>query len=267
MNKWLTIAQNKKDSKTVDVTIRGLIVDDKWYDNEFSPRDLDAIMKIEADYINVYLNSPGGNVFAGVEIYSMLKRHPAAVTVIVEGIAASIATTILAAGDQKAIVKNGMFYLHKPLTGAYGYASDLRKIADELDVCEESIINAYDYNKMLDRDQIQELMANETLMTAQDALAKGFIDYIVDEEADIDASENGEYIVVNGVKVTKQQVKNLKFEKIQGKKPAKTDKNKGKKQVKTAENKDKIVTNHENTMKKVYTIAKNQLHINKMEVF
>lgn len=251
-HKWLSIVKNIKEEKTVDVTIRGEIVSEKWFDGEFSPADLDDIMNIDADFMNVFLNTIGGDVFAGIEIYSMLKRHPAEVTVINEGVAASIGTTIMAAGDQRGMVKNGMYYLHNPLfMYAGGYASDLRKMANDLDITKEAILTAYDYNKKLSKDQISNLMDEETLMTAQEALDNRFIDYIVDSEVEIAKNESD--IVINGVKIDKKRYKNLKTDKIEVK------------TVKIVENKDKehIDTEYNNFAQ---IIAENQLNTNNMEV-
>ncbi len=247
-HKWLNIVRNRTEVKTVDVTIRGEIVSDTWYDGAFSPADLDEIVGIDADYINVYLNTIGGEVYAGIEICSILKRHKAIVRVVNTGFTASIGTVIMSAGDEKGMVKNGVYMVHDPICGMYGNARELRKVADDMDAVKTAMLNSFDYNKKLSLEEISQLMTEETFMTAQEALDNGFIDYIVDEEVEI--INNKTNLAVNGVKIDKKKYKNLKTDKLE----AKTIKN-GEKDQKSI-----------NYTLFEQAIAENQLNINTMEV-
>src|SRR5690554_544642 len=132
----------KIDDKTGELILYGEISDYTWWGDEVTPKqfkeDLDALGDI--DILNVYINSPGGDVFAGQAIYSMLKRHKAYVNVFIDGIAASIASLIAMAGDKVIMPANAMMMIHNPWVFATGNANDLRKIADDLDKIRDSMI-------------------------------------------------------------------------------------------------------------------------------
>lgn len=148
-------------------------------------KELDEIGNVKT--LNIYINSPGGNVFDGMAIYNQLKRHKAYKTVYVDGIAASIASVIALAGDKVVIPKNAYFMIHKPWSIAWGTATDFRKMADSLDVIEDGILNVYEGHSALTRDEIKQLMADETWMTGEEAFGYGFADD-VGEEIQIAAS-------------------------------------------------------------------------------
>lgn len=172
----------------------GEIVNKTWWGDEVTPKqfkaDLDELGEIET--LNVYINSPGGDVFAGQAIHSMLKRHKANVNVYIDGLAASIASVIAMAGDTIYIPKNAMMMIHNPWTIAIGNAEEFRKLADDLDKISESIIEAYKGKTFLDEDEIKELMNDETWMTAEEAVEYGFADEL-EEEKQVAASVNLEF--------------------------------------------------------------------------
>lgn len=130
--------------------------------------------------IMVSINSPGGSVFDGNAIHNMLKRHKARVVVTVDGIAASIASVIAMAGDEIVMPENAMMMIHDPSSFVGGNSRDLRKEAEALDKIKPSLIASYRAKSGLDDDEIAELMAKETWLTAEDALAFGFADTIGD---------------------------------------------------------------------------------------
>lgn len=165
--------------KTGEIKIYGVVGDYKWYEEDVTPNDfqnkLDDLGDVEL--LNVYINSPGGNISAGVTIYNILKRHPALVATHVDGIAASIASVILQAGDERVAAKNSTIYIHNPIGGAYGYSADIRKYADYLDKFKEPIVSSFE-NLKISNVKLRQLMDEETLMTAQEALKMGFVDKI-----------------------------------------------------------------------------------------
>ncbi len=164
--------------KTAELTLYGEISNETWWGDEVTPKqfkeELDSLGEIEN--LNVFINSPGGDVFAGQAIYSMLKRHPANVIVFVDGLAASIASLVAMAGDKVIMPKNAMMMIHSPWTLAIGNAQDFRKVADDLDKIEESIIVAYESRCSLSRDEIIALLDAETWLSADDCLELGFAD-------------------------------------------------------------------------------------------
>ncbi len=131
-----------------------------------------------ADRITVRINSPGGSVFDGIAIYNALRRHPAHVTVLVEGIAASIASVIVCAGDEVVMPENAMLMLHEPSAVVSGTADDLLSMAAALEKMRSSLVSAYRDKSGLPAPEIEELLSRETWLSAAEALDLGFADRI-----------------------------------------------------------------------------------------
>lgn len=163
-----------------ELYLYGDISDYSWSGDEITPKqfksDLDSLGDITQ--LDIYINSPGGDVFAGQAIYTMLNRHKAYKTVYIDGLAASIASVVAMAGDKVVMPKNAMMMIHKAWSIMMGNSTDMRKIADDMDKMEESIVAVYQAKTGLETDKINEIMAAETWLTAEDALSYGFIDEI-----------------------------------------------------------------------------------------
>lgn len=177
------------DEKTGDLTLYGEISNETWWEDEVTPKefksDLDDLGEI--DTLNIYINSPGGDVFAGQAIYSMLKRHKAHKNVYIDGLAASIASVIAMSGDTIFMPKNAMMMLHNPWTIGIGNSEEFRKLAEDLDKIRESLIAAYEGHSALTRDEIISIMDAETWLTATECEEYGFCD-VVQEEKQLAAS-------------------------------------------------------------------------------
>ncbi|WP_296969160.1 head maturation protease, ClpP-related [Tepidanaerobacter sp. EBM-38] len=173
-----------QDKKTGELTLYGEISSDTWYGDEVTPKefkaDLDKLGDI--DTLNIYINSSGGDVFAGQAIYSMLKRHKAHKNVYIDGLAASIASVVVMAGDTIYMPKNAMMMIHNPWTFGLGNADEFRKLAEDLDKIRESLIVAYEERSALTRDEIIELMDDETWLTADECFEYGFCDVVEKEK-------------------------------------------------------------------------------------
>ncbi|MBE2905399.1 head maturation protease, ClpP-related [Anoxybacillus flavithermus] len=143
-----------------------------WDDTDQYPSSVrDFLNEAKGKNLNIYINSGGGAVFAGMAIYNMLKRHEGYKTVYVDGVAASIASVIALAGDKIIIPANAYFMIHKPWTMAIGNANELRDMADTLDTVEEGILNVYKEHLVngIDIETIKEMMDQETWMTGEEA--------------------------------------------------------------------------------------------------
>ena len=138
--------------------------------------------------LTIRINSYGGEVFVGFAIYNLIKDHPAAnKTMIVDGVAASIASVIALAGNKLQMHKNSYMMIHNPAVMVAGDATTLRKAADELDQIKQTIITLYrDRGVELSKKKLDELMTAETWLTAEDAKKYGFAQEVLDE------SENDE---------------------------------------------------------------------------
>ena len=162
------------------LTLYGEISDTSWFGDEVTPaaflKDLEALGEIGA--LDVYINSPGGDVFAGYAIYHMLRRHPARVTVHVDGLAASAASVVAMAGDRIVMPVASMMMVHRAWTLACGDAARLLDIAAELERVDAQLAQLYADRTGKAIEDIEALMAAETWMTGAEALAMGFCDEV-----------------------------------------------------------------------------------------
>lgn len=178
--KWYEIKAAANDS--AEIWIYEQIGEDWWSGEGVTAKNFCkelAALKVTA--IDLHINSPGGSVFDGQAIYNALKRHPANVTVYIDGIAASIASVIALAGNSVVMAANALFMIHNPWGMSQGSADDMRKYADLLDKVRETIVSVYREKCGLDDAAIIAAMDAETWMTAEEAQAFGFVDQIGDE--------------------------------------------------------------------------------------
>lgn len=161
--------------QTADLYFYGEIVSDwwgAWDDLDQYPEAIrDFLTEHEGKDLNIYINSGGGSVFAGLAIYNMLLRHKGKKTVYVDGIAASIASVIALAGDEIIIPSNAFMMIHKPWNSCCGNADDFRKMAEDLDAVETGIINVYKSHlaEGADIEAVKELVAAETWLNGEEA--------------------------------------------------------------------------------------------------
>lgn len=141
-------------------------------------RDLKAIT---AKTINVSINSPGGDVFAGLAIYNALKGSGKEIVVKVMGVAASAASLIAMAGDKIVMPKNTFMMVHNPWSIAMGNADELRETADTLDKIGSSLQATYVAKTGQSEDKIKELLAKDTWLTADEAKELGFATEVVED--------------------------------------------------------------------------------------
>lgn len=143
-----------------------------WTDADQYPEAIrDFLKEQDGKALNIYINSGGGSVFAGLAIYNMLLRHKGFKTVYVDGMAASIASVIALAGDRVIIPKNAFIMIHKPWSWCDGNATDFRKMADDLDAIETGIINVYRDHlaEGVDIADIQRMVDEETWLNGEEA--------------------------------------------------------------------------------------------------
>lgn len=137
------------------------------------------LAEVEADVINLRINSPGGSVFDGIAIYNSLVQHKAKIIVHIEGWAASIASVIAMAGDEIRIGEAAQIMIHKPWSFVMGTDDDLRKEADVLESLEEAIVDVYEARTGADRAEIAAWVKAETWFKGKAAVDVGFADEVV----------------------------------------------------------------------------------------
>lgn len=184
---WYTITAGPRAAEA-EVLIYDIIVDpvtSELFGLGISAKSFAAELKALGDIkgITLRINSPGGNVFEGQAIYSILATHKARKTVYIDGIAASIASVIAMVGDEVIMPENAMMMIHDPSSGAWGTADDMRGLADALDKIKTSILNVYMRKTGRAADELGRLMSEETWMTAADAQALGFADRVAEPVA------------------------------------------------------------------------------------
>jgi ATP-dependent protease ClpP protease subunit len=139
-----------------------------------------------ADEIVVHLVSPGGDVFEGFGIYNLLKNSGKKIVTHIEGLTASIATLIAFAGERIIMNKTAQFMIHNPsISDLKGDARDLRNMATQLDKIKALLIDVSERRaarngKSISKEQLAELYDNETWLTSDEAVNRGFVDEVVD---------------------------------------------------------------------------------------
>ena len=170
--------------------LEGPIDEESFWGDEVTPSAFRDELEAEEGDVTVWINSPGGNVFAASEIYTMLCDHKGKVTVKIDAIAASAASVIAMAGDAVLMSPVAMLMVHDPMTIAMGNTRDMEKAISTLNEVKESIINAYVRKTGMSRKRVSKLMENETWMNAKKAVEMGFADGILFADGKDDADEN-----------------------------------------------------------------------------
>ena len=169
--------------------------------------DLQALGNV--NQITCRVNSPGGDIFAAVAIYTQLKMHAAKVICIIDGLAASAATFILMAADEIQIPTGAMIMIHDPLVVLMGMykADELAKQADALAIIKDSIVAIYAERTGTSKAKLIEMMSNETWMSADEAIKNGFADKKISDQ--VEASMKGSALFVNKVEHDLSKFKKL----------------------------------------------------------
>jgi len=182
-----------RDADTGERTLvlNGQIAEDSWFGDEVTPAIFrDELMKGEGN-ITVWINSPGGDVFAAAQIYNMLMDYKGNVTVRIDGLAASAASMIAMAGTTVEMSPVGMLMVHNPSTAVIGNTKEMQAAIQMLDEVKESILNAYELKTGQPRQQLSDLMDAESWMNAKKAVELGFADKILFANEDEEKQSEG----------------------------------------------------------------------------
>jgi ATP-dependent protease ClpP protease subunit len=138
----------------------------------------DDLAGLDTDELSVHINSPGGDIFDGLAIYQALKSHKARITVVVDGLAASIASVISMAADTLIMAPKATMMIHDGWTISVGNAAEMRKMADLLDKQSDIIASVYADRSGLSTEFWRDQMRTETWYTADEAVAAGLADEV-----------------------------------------------------------------------------------------
>ncbi len=169
----------KNEDETRTLYLDGAIAEETWLGDEITPKQFKAELMSGQGDITIWINSPGGDVFAASQIYNMLMDYKGKITVKIDGIAASAASVIAMAGGEVLMSPVSMMMIHNPMTIAIGDTGEMEKAIAMLDEVKESIINAYELKTGLPRTKLSHLMDAESWMNAKKAVELGFADAIM----------------------------------------------------------------------------------------
>jgi ATP-dependent Clp protease protease subunit len=168
-----------EDTGARTLVLNGQISDETWYGDEVTPGLFRKELNAGEGDVTVWINSPGGDVFAAAQIYNMLKEYPGKVEVRIDGMAASAASVVAMAGDRISMSPVAMMMIHNPMTIAMGDHKAFQQAMDMLEEVKESIINAYELKTGQSRTVISHMMDDETWFNAKKAVELGFADDIL----------------------------------------------------------------------------------------
>ena len=161
--------------------LEGPIDNENFWGDEITPQMFREDLEAEDGDITVWINSPGGNVFAAAEIYTMLRDYAGKITVKIASLAASAASVVAMAGDTVQMSPTALLMVHDPSTIAMGNTRDMEKAIAALNEVKEAIINAYAAKSGMRRNKIADLMSEETWLNAKKAVELGFADEVLYE--------------------------------------------------------------------------------------
>lgn len=165
------------------VEIKGVIVsnEDKWvYEmlgmDSTCPKDVLTQLEFSDEDVDIIINSNGGNLVVGSEIYTHLRAHKGKVNVRITAIAASAASLIAMAGDHIEMSPVARMMIHNPSSIAQGEAKDLNHAAETLEHVGQIMAEAYAVRAGKNKQELIEMMAKETWLNADEAIEQGFAD-------------------------------------------------------------------------------------------
>ena len=177
-----SITVHARANDTTEIDIFGVIGDYGLRAEDFK-RTLDAV---NTSLIIVNINSPGGDVFAGIAAYNLLVEHPSQVHVRIHGLAASAASLIAMAGDNIIMGEGSFLMIHNAWTIALGDTRELAKTSRLLAQIDKEIAGIYATRTGIDREELRAMMDAETWLSADDAIEQRF----ADDSAQLDATAN-----------------------------------------------------------------------------
>lgn len=190
------------DDSAGEIWIHGDITDDAWYDTDVTPKRIrDTLNEMgPVGTLNIRVNSYGGSVVAGNAIINILdsykRKNGTKIHAYIEGIAASMGSGIPMVADYIYMAENAMFMIHKPYSLAIGNADDFEHEKEVLEKVEDTLIVNYMRHFNGSEEELRQMMADETWLTADEAITYGFCDEIIPAVA-VAASAKG--ININGI--------------------------------------------------------------------
>lgn len=163
--------------------------------------------------INVKLNSCGGDLYTGIAIHNALKALPGKVNVIIEGIAASAASVIACAGDTVTVYPGSILMIHgvSIMTWDWLNIQEIEQLKNSMDASERAVAAIYNAKTGIDTETLRNMMKNETWMTGEEAVEKGFADVLAADvtEPEMSLSADKKVLMVNGISHNVEGLRNF----------------------------------------------------------
>ncbi|MEE3699129.1 head maturation protease, ClpP-related [Streptococcus uberis] len=185
-------------------------------DGTSASRLIEQLPEDNSDVV-IEVNSFGGRVTVGSEMYTALRNYKGKVTAEVTGMAASAASFAIMGADKIVMSPTAQMMIHKALLNfVSGNSDDLDRASEALKASDKAIVNAYMSKTGLSEDELMNLMAKETYMSAQDAVDKGFADEIMSFEDYKAVASLGDDLLtdeeVARIRAEMQEIDNMKLE-------------------------------------------------------
>ena len=171
------------------IQMKGEVIPDDYSDvydflnyKYFSPQSIsDALKNANGEDVTLEINSPGGYIDAGSEMYTALKKYPGNVTAQVVGQACSAASWIALAADKVEMSPTAQMMIHRVSGGVEGNVDDFASAMQSLDSMDQAYVDLYSKRTGLDKQEVYRMMCETTWMNAKQAVDKGFADSIMFE--------------------------------------------------------------------------------------
>lgn len=179
-NPGVHAAADDDNSADRTIGIYDVIGEDWWTGGGFTAKRMSAALRaLGKGPVTVFINSPGGDMFEGSAIYSMMREHDGDITVKVMGVAASAASIIAMGGDNIQIARVGFFMIHNCWVIAEGNRNDLKDIAETLEPFDSAMADVYAARTGDDIKAIQKMMDRESWIGGSAAVEQGFADALL----------------------------------------------------------------------------------------
>lgn len=173
LEKWNPAIKAAVENTSDTITIYGVIGED-WFGEGVTLKRIDAALRSIGDKpVDVYINSPGGDMFEGIAIYNRLREHSQPVTTKVLGLAASAASVIYLAGAQRQVASSAFLMIHNCWTWLAGNRHYLRDVADDLEEFDAAMADLYAETSAQPVEDMAELMDDETFIRGKRAVELG----------------------------------------------------------------------------------------------
>ena len=174
-----------------ELHLYGTVGRDFWNEDSFGASDVSEFLDGAEGDITIYLNSGGGMVHEGVTIYNLLRAYTGHKRVIIQGIAASIASVIALANDDIVMGDGAMMMVHDPaqwFIEGRGTEDEHLRVAEGLGKAANNMAKLYARRTGLSEDEARDIMRAETWMDGDEALEKGFVTELAqDPDTDVEA--------------------------------------------------------------------------------